>query len=99
VIAALGMLSFAIASAVGVLSARFMNLFLKPEDKINPLLGSAGVSAVPHAARTSHFVAQQEDSQNFLIMQAMAPNVAGVIGSAIAAGVLLQALQPICLGG
>lgn len=86
----MGALAFAIASGIGVLSAKLMNLFLKEGDKINPLIGSAGVSAVPHAARTSHMVGQQEDSQNFLIMQAMAPNVAGVIGSAIAAGVLLQ---------
>jgi len=90
IIFVMGAFAFAFASAVGVLFAKLMNLFLKEGDKINPLIGSAGVSAVPHAARTSHVVGQQEDPQNFLIMQAMAPNVAGVIGSAIAAGVLLQ---------
>lgn len=88
VIFALGACSFAVATAAGVLFAKFMNLFLK--EKINPLIGSAGVSAVPHAARVSQVVAHQEDPQNFLIMHAMAPNVAGVIGSAIAAGTLLQ---------
>jgi oxaloacetate decarboxylase beta subunit len=91
VIFLLGAVSFAIATAAGVLFARFMNLFLK--EKINPLLGSAGVSAVPHAARVAQVVAQQEDPQNFLIMHAMAPNVAGVIGSAIAAGTLLQGIN------
>ncbi|NJN68004.1 MAG: sodium ion-translocating decarboxylase subunit beta [Chloroflexaceae bacterium] len=90
VIFVMGALSFAVATASGVLFARFMNLFLKEKDKINPLLGSAGVSAVPHAARVAQVVAQKEDPQNFLIMHAMAPNVAGVIGSAIAAGTLLQ---------
>ncbi|NJK79402.1 MAG: sodium ion-translocating decarboxylase subunit beta [Chloroflexaceae bacterium] len=98
VIALLGALAFAVGSATGVLFAKLMNLFLKEGDKINPLIGSAGVSAVPHAARTSQMVAHRTDPQNFVIMQAMAPNVAGVIGSAIAAGVLLQALEPICRG-
>ncbi len=82
----LGALSFCIATAGGVLFAKFMNLFLK--DKINPLIGAAGVSAVPDAARVAQMVGQKEDPKNFLLMHAMAPNVAGVIGSAIAAGVL-----------
>ncbi len=82
----LGALSFAVATAGGVLFAKFMNLFLK--DKINPLVGAAGVSAVPDSARVVQMVGQQEDPNNFLLMHAMAPNVAGVIGSAIAAGVL-----------
>ncbi len=86
----LGALSFCVATAGGVLFAKFMNLFLK--DKINPLVGAAGVSAVPDSARVVHMVGQQEDPGNFLLMHAMAPNVAGVIGSAIAAGVLWSVL-------
>ncbi|WP_035236532.1 sodium ion-translocating decarboxylase subunit beta [Desulfobacter vibrioformis] len=82
----LGALSFGIATASGLLFAKFMNLFLKK--KINPLLGAAGVSAVPDSARVVHIVGQREDPTNFLLMHAMAPNVSGVIGSAIAAGVL-----------
>lgn len=82
----LGALSFGIATASGVLFAKFMNLFLK--DKINPLVGAAGVSAVPDSARVVQMVGQKEDPHNFLLMHAMAPNVAGVIGSAVAAGVL-----------
>ena len=82
----LGALSFGIATACGLLFAKFMNLFL--EKKINPLLGAAGVSAVPDSARVVHVVGQREDPSNFLLMHAMAPNVSGVIGSAIAAGVL-----------
>lgn len=82
----LGALSFGIATASGVLFAKFMNLFLKT--KINPLLGAAGVSAVPDSARVVQMVGQKEDPTNFLLMHAMAPNVSGVIGSAIAAGVL-----------
>jgi len=82
----LGAISFGIATACGLLFAKFMNLFL--EKKINPLLGAAGVSAVPDSARVVHVVGQQEDPSNFLLMHAMAPNVSGVIGSAIAAGVL-----------
>jgi len=82
----LGALSFGIATASGVLFAKFMNLFLK--SKINPLLGAAGVSAVPDSARVVQIVGQKEDPTNFLLMHAMAPNVSGVIGSAIAAGVL-----------
>ncbi|MBF0196325.1 MAG: sodium ion-translocating decarboxylase subunit beta [Planctomycetes bacterium] len=83
---ALGAVSFAIATACGILFAKFMNLFLK--DKINPLVGASGVSAVPDSARVVHAVGQEEDPSNFLLMHAMAPNVAGVIGSAIAAGIL-----------
>ena len=82
----LGALSFAVATAGGLLFAKFMNLLLT--DKINPLIGAAGVSAVPDSARVVQMVGQQEDPQNFLLMHAMAPNVAGVIGSAVAAGVL-----------
>ncbi len=86
----LGALSFAVATAGGLLFAKFMNLFLT--DKINPLIGAAGVSAVPDSARVVQMVGQQEDPHNFLLMHAMAPNVAGVIGSAIAAGVLWSVL-------
>jgi oxaloacetate decarboxylase beta subunit len=82
----LGALSFCIATASGLLFAKFMNLFLT--DKINPLIGAAGVSAVPDSARVVQMVGQKEDPHNFLLMHAMAPNVAGVIGSAVAAGVL-----------
>lgn len=86
----LGALSFAIATAGGVLFAKLMNLFLT--EKINPLVGAAGVSAVPDSARVVQMVGQQEDPHNLLLMHAMAPNVAGVIGSAIAAGVLWAVL-------
>ena len=89
-ILAMGICAFAFGTAGGVLLAKFMNLFLK--NKINPLIGSAGVSAVPMAARVSQKVGQQADPGNFLLMHAMGPNVAGVIGSAIAAGVLLAIL-------
>jgi len=85
---ALGAFSFAIASAGGILFAKFMNLFLKEGDKINPLIGSAGVSAVPDSARVSQIIGLESDPNNHLLMHAMAPNVAGVVGSAIAAGVL-----------
>tara|TARA_B100000959_G_C14987675_1_gene626373 strand:+ start:3055 stop:4188 length:1134 start_codon:yes stop_codon:yes gene_type:complete len=88
----LGALSFCVATAGGLLFAKFMNLFLKGENKINPLVGAAGVSAVPDSARVVQMVGQQEDPHNFLLMHAMAPNVAGVIGSAIAAGVLWSVL-------
>ncbi|MCF8056506.1 MAG: sodium ion-translocating decarboxylase subunit beta [Desulfocapsa sp.] len=87
---ALGAASFVVATMGGVLFAKLMNLFLK--EKINPLLGAAGVSAVPDSARVVHVVGLKEDPNNFLLMHAMAPNVAGVIGSAIAAGVLWSAL-------
>ncbi len=83
----LGVVAFSLGTAGGVLLAKFMNLFLKK--KINPLIGSAGVSAVPMAARVSQMVGQKENPANFLLMHAMGPNVAGVIGSAIAAGVLI----------
>jgi oxaloacetate decarboxylase beta subunit len=83
----LGLLAFAIATAAGVLFAKFMNLFLKV--KINPLIGSAGVSAVPMAARVSNKVGLEADPSNYLLMDAMGPNVAGVIGTAIAAGVMI----------
>ena len=83
----MGVIAFALGTAGGVLLAKFMNLFMK--NKINPLIGSAGVSAVPMAARVSQTVGQKENPKNFLLMHAMGPNVAGVIGSAIAAGVLI----------
>lgn len=83
----MGVVAFGLGTAGGVLLAKIMNLFTK--NKINPLIGSAGVSAVPMAARVSQVVGQKEDPGNFLLMHAMGPNVAGVIGSAIAAGVLL----------
>ena len=84
----LGMISFAIATASGILLAKLLNLISKT--KINPLIGSAGVSAVPMAARVSQMMAHREDPQNFILMHAMGPNVAGVIGTAVAAGVLLS---------
>jgi len=90
---ALGAFSFIIASAGGVLFAKFMNLFLKNENKINPLIGSAGVSAVPDSARVSEMEGLREDPNNHLLMHAMAPNVAGVIGSAVAAGILMSFLM------
>lgn len=83
----MGVVAFGIGTAGGVLLAKFINLFTK--EKINPLIGSAGVSAVPMAARVSQSEGQKEDPSNFLLMHAMGPNVAGVIGSAIAAGVLI----------
>ena len=87
-IMAMGIVAFACGTAGGVLLAKFMNLFLK--EKINPLIGSAGVSAVPMAARVSQVEGQKANPSNFLLMHAMGPNVAGVIGSAIAAGVLIS---------
>ncbi len=84
----LGILAFSLATAAGLIMAKIMNLFLK--EKINPLIGSAGVSAVPMAARVANKVGLEENPQNFLLMHAMGPNVAGVIGSAVAAGVLLS---------
>ena len=87
-IMAMGIVAFSFGTAGGVLLAKFMNLFLK--EKINPLIGSAGVSAVPMAARVSQKVGQEANPGNFLLMHAMGPNVAGVIGSAIAAGVLIS---------
>jgi oxaloacetate decarboxylase beta subunit len=85
----LGALSFVIATATGVMFVKFFNLFLKKDNKINPLIGNAGVSAVPDSARISQIVGLEYDSTNYLLMHAMGPNVAGVIGSAVAAGVLL----------
>ena len=86
----MGIVAFGMGSAGGVLLAKFMNLFSK--EKINPLIGSAGVSAVPMAARVSQSEGQKADPSNFLLMHAMGPNVAGVIGSAVAAGILLTML-------
>jgi len=91
-ILALGIVAFAMGSAGGILLAKLMNLFCKKENRINPLIGSAGVSAVPMAARVSQTVGQEEDPGNFLLMHAMGPNVAGVVGSAVAAGILLSFL-------
>ena len=88
----LGAFSFVIATASGVLFVKFFNLFLKEGNKINPLIGNAGVSAVPDAARVSLVEGQKYDRTNFLLMHAMGPNVAGVIGSAVAAGILLSFL-------
>ncbi|HQG97499.1 MAG TPA: sodium ion-translocating decarboxylase subunit beta, partial [Thermotogota bacterium] len=86
----LGCVAFITSIAGGVLFTKFMNLFLK--EKINPLVGGAGVSAVPDSARISQQVAKQEDPTNFILMHAMGPNVAGVIGTAVAAGVFLSVL-------
>ena len=88
----LGVIAFALGTAGGVLLAKFMNLFAKEGNKINPLIGSAGVSAVPMAARVSQIEGQRENPGNYLLMHAMGPNVAGVVGSAVAAGILLSFL-------
>ena len=88
----LGFLAFIIASSAGVLSVKIFNLFLAKDKKINPLIGNAGVSAVPMAARISNNLGLEYDPTNYLLMHAMGPNVAGVIGSAVAAGVLLSFL-------
>ena len=88
----MGVVAFGVATASGVLIAKLMNVFLPEGKKINPLIGSAGVSAVPMAARVSQKVGQEENPDNFLLMHAMGPNVAGVIGSAIAAGFLIALL-------
>ncbi|MBB6275183.1 sodium ion-translocating decarboxylase subunit beta [Porphyromonas circumdentaria] len=85
----LGALSFVVATCTGVIFVKIMNLFLKKENKINPLIGNAGVSAVPDSARISQVEGLKADPSNYLLMHAMGPNVAGVIGSALAAGVLL----------
>ena len=90
---ALGAFAFIIATASGVCFVRFMNLFLSEDNKINPLIGNAGVSAVPMAARISQNEGLKADPHNYLLMHAMGPNVAGVIGSAVAAGVLLGFLS------
>lgn len=84
----LGLCAFSIATASGVLFAKIMNIF-SPKNKVNPLIGAAGVSAVPMAARVVNKVGLESNPQNFLLMHAMGPNVAGVIGSAVAAGILL----------
>ena len=88
----LGAISFMIATAGGVLFAKFMNIFLKEGDKLNPMIGAAGVSAVPDSARVVQHLGIKEDPSNYLLMHAMAPNVSGVIGSAVAAGILLSLL-------
>ena len=93
IIIVMGVLAFGVATAAGVLIAKLMNLFLPEGKKINPLIGSAGVSAVPMAARVSQKVGQEENPSNFLLMHAMGPNVAGVIGSGIAAGILIALLR------
>ena len=88
----LGLFSFILATIGGIGFAKIMNLFCKEDNKINPLIGNAGVSAVPDAARVSQNVGREFDSNNHLLMHAMGPNVAGVIGSAVAAGILLSFL-------
>ena len=92
VIFGLGALSFMVATAGGIIFAKVMNLFSSKENKLNPLIGAAGVSAVPDSARVVQNVGLKEDPTNHLLMHAMAPNVAGVIGSAVAAGILLSFL-------
>jgi carboxybiotin decarboxylase len=89
---ALGAASFIIATTAGVMFVKLMNVFLKPGNKINPLIGNSGVSAVPDSARVSQHVGLEYDPTNHLLMHAMAPNVSGVIGSAVAAGILLSFL-------
>ena len=90
---ALGAGSFIVATFAGVLFVKFFNLFLKEGNKINPLIGNSGVSAVPDSARVSHIIGLEYDKTNYLLMHAMGPNVAGVIGSAVAAGILLGFLK------
>ena len=89
----LGAASFIIATFGGVMFVKILNLFLKEGNKINPLIGNAGVSAVPDSARVSHVVGLEYDKTNYLLMHAMGPNVAGVIGSAVAAGIMLSFLS------
>ena len=89
----LGALSFVIATTSGVLFVKIFNLVLNKENKINPLIGNAGVSAVPDSARISQVIGLEYDPTNYLLMHAMGPNVAGVIGSAVAAGILLGFLM------
>ena len=89
----LGALSFVIATAGGLLFARLLNLMLKKDNKINPLIGAAGVSAVPDSARVVQQEGLKTDPNNHLLMHAMAPNVSGVIGSAVAAGIMLSFLM------
>ncbi|MBU2466537.1 MAG: sodium ion-translocating decarboxylase subunit beta, partial [Bacteroidetes bacterium] len=88
----LGAVSFMVATAGGVLFAKVMNLFLKDDQRINPLVGAAGVSAVPDSARVVQHEGLKNDPSNHLLMHAMAPNVAGVIGSAVAAGIMMSFL-------
>ena len=90
-IVAIGVLAFAVSTASGVLLAKLMNK-LSPSNPINPLIGSAGVSAVPMAARVSQVVGAEYDKKNFLLMHAMGPNVAGVIGTAVCAGYFISRL-------
>jgi sodium ion-translocating decarboxylase beta subunit len=90
---ALGAASFVIATAGGVMGAKLMNVFMKKENKINPMIGASGVSAVPDSARVVQIMGLKEDPTNHLLMHAMAPNVSGVIGSAVAAGILLSFLM------
>jgi oxaloacetate decarboxylase beta subunit len=85
----IGAISIVVASSGGILLVKFMNLFLKNESKINPLIGSAGIAAIPGAARVAHEVGLKYDNTNHLLSHAVAPNVAGLIGSAMAAGILL----------
>ena len=92
-ILALGALSFVVATVVGILFVKFMNLFLKKGNKINPLIGNAGVSAILDPARVSHATGKRYDSSNHLMMHAMGVNIAGVVGSAVAAGILLAFLK------
>jgi oxaloacetate decarboxylase beta subunit len=82
-----------ISTASGILIAKFMNLFLKEKNKINPLVGAAGVSAVPMSARVVHNVGLKENKKNYLLMHAMGPNVAGVIGTVMAAGIFLTLIK------
>ncbi len=89
----LGAISFMIATAGGILFAKAMNLFLKGDNKLNPMIGAAGVSAVPDSARVVQHLGLKEDKSNYLLMHAMAPNVSGVIGSAVAAGIMLSFLM------
>jgi oxaloacetate decarboxylase beta subunit len=86
----IGLLAFSAGTAAGVIMAKIMNKFTSAENQINPLIGAAGVSAVPMSARVVSKVGQEYDRSNILLMHAMGPNVAGVIGSAVAAGVLLS---------
>jgi oxaloacetate decarboxylase beta subunit len=86
-----GLVGFAVSTVGGILTVKTMNLFLK--EKMNPLIGSAGVSAVPMAARVSQLVGQKENPSNFLLMHAIGPNLAGVIGTATAAGMLIAMFQ------
>ena len=89
-IVGLGLIAFVFGTGSGVVTAKIMNLFLK--EKINPLIGSAGIASVPIAARVSHIVAHQENPKNYLIYHAMGPNLAGVFGTAISGGILLALL-------